>query len=90
MADLVVLSREAVDSPRAVRSMSGPSPYVLLQLRERCGESGTVNGEPRLPRACAENSSVPWQSLASTHRRASSSGDLHCEKEGKQYAQGKL
>lgn len=38
--DLTVLSSEAVDSPRAVRNTSGSSPYVLLQLRERCGAGG--------------------------------------------------
>lgn len=45
-----MLSREAVDSPRAVRSMSGPSLYVLLQLRERWGEGWEATGEQRPPR----------------------------------------
>lgn len=44
--DLRVLSSEAVDSPRAVRNTWGSSPWVLLQLRERC-RGGAVSGEQR-------------------------------------------
>lgn len=47
-ADLPALSREAVDSPRAVRSMGGSSLQVVLQLRERWGRGGAVRtGAPR-------------------------------------------